>query len=625
MKKVLLTLASVMVAFAMNAQTIFNEGFNDGTIPTGWTMFNDNNTSNSEYYREAWVGVPSQGNPAPCVGSQSWFTTPGTADRWLITPAITIPAEGSYALTLEAMAYEASFPDGFQVKVSTTDASSRSSFGAPIINVPACTDNWTEYSANLSAYAGQTIYIAIIQNSNDMNLLFVDNVKVYQPAENEIVLTSVVLPEITPMGNVNLTGSILSKGTTTLNSFDLSYIINGGDTVTETINNLSVSYNQAYTFTASTPLALSTAGAYNVTVIVSNPNGVEDVDNSDNVLTKTVVAYDAASAVDRVTLLEHFTTGQCPNCPSGHDRVHAALANHHDDVIWLCHHSGYYTDVMTTPADETLCWFYNSTGTYAPATMLDRTHFSFCDEQSPVFFPDNSVGTCINTALQQPSFANIAINNLNYNEATREVSCTVEGNFTMDLGLANPRVTLYLVQDSIIASQSGAGNNYQHDNVFRAAISDVYGDAISGNSFSKTYTYTLPQTLGNGNKPVQPWRCRLIAFVSNYNSADPTDCKILNAAQTANFNATYVGINEVGTDVVLNIFPNPATTFVTIEAGQAIEEVKVVNTLGQTIYTQNNVNAESVVLNTESYANGMYVATVKTANGISTKRFSVVK
>ena len=84
-----------------------------------------------------------------------------------------------------------------------------------------------------------------------------------------------------------------------------------------------------------------------------------------------------------------------------------------------------------------------------------------------------------------------------------------------------------------------------------------------------------------------------------------------------------VSINEQSASPVVALYPNPATTQVTIAAEQ-MEEVKVVNALGQVVYTA-QVNGNELVLNTSDFAAGLYVATVRTANGTSTQRFSVVR
>ena len=192
MKKVLLVLVACLLASTLSAQVLWSEGFSDG-IPTTWTMFNDNNISHNEYQRDAWVVNQSLGNPAPAVVSASWFDPAGVADRWLITNSFTVPDSG-YFFELEAACYEEAYPDGFMVKVSTTDRESRAAFTTTIINVPAATASFEKYRGSLDAFIGQTIYIAVIQNSNDMNFIVCDNFKVYIPAQNDVDLVSFALP-----------------------------------------------------------------------------------------------------------------------------------------------------------------------------------------------------------------------------------------------------------------------------------------------------------------------------------------------------------------------------------------------------------------------------------------------
>ena len=85
-----------------------------------------------------------------------------------------------------------------------------------------------------------------------------------------------------------------------------------------------------------------------------------------------------------------------------------------------------------------------------------------------------------------------------------------------------------------------------------------------------------------------------------------------------------VGIESAQADQIA-LYPNPATSNITLTAGEQIESVKVVNTLGQVVYSNNSVNAAELSINTEEFNAGLYIATVKTANGIITKRFSVVR
>ncbi len=81
------------------------------------------------------------------------------------------------------------------------------------------------------------------------------------------------------------------------------------------------------------------------------------------------------------------------------------------------------------------------------------------------------------------------------------------------------------------------------------------------------------------------------------------------------------GIDGARNNVVVKTFPNPAGEVVNIAAEESIRSVRVVNTLGQVVYTNNNVNAESLQLNVRDYATGMYIMTIQTTKGITTQRF----
>ena len=119
-----------------------------------------------------------------------------------------------------------------------------------------------------------------------------------------------------------------------------------------------------------------------------------------------------------------------------------------------------------------------------------------------------------------------------------------------------------------------------------------------------------------------PAHCRLVALVSNYNSADANDCVVLNAATTGKLANGGVSINEVS-DIETSVFPNPANERVNIVSEENIRSIRVVNTLGQVVYSNGNVNGDAFSLSTSEYAAGMYILTITTDKGISTQRVSV--
>jgi hypothetical protein len=629
MKKTLLVLAAVLMASTMTAQTLWSEDFSQG-IPSSWTMFDDGHTAHHENMRSgAWCASSTYGNPVPGVVSCSWFEPAGVADRWLITDSFQVPDSG-YVFALDAACYEPAYPDGFMVKVSTTNRDSRDAFLTTIINCPAATGEFFEYRGSLDEFVGQTIYVAVIQNSNDMNFLIADNFKVYVPAANEVALMSVSMPANLAMGsNTPVNGVVKNLGAQPLTSFDVTYNVNGGaDVAVYTVTGINVPFGSTYNFSHNVPFSESTPGNYTVTMTVSNPNGVEDPTPADNTQSATTAVYDPATVVPRTSILEQFTGAACGWCPGGHDRIEQALQG--TNTIWAVHHAGFGNDALTCIANQQYTFFYNDGGsTYAPALMVDRFH-GVADEPGPVTTVGDvpAIQQYVSTVNSNPCFLTLNIDGITYNADSRTFGGTVTGHFTTSsIYNENTRLTLMVVEDSNIMAQTDYSTgstqtlpNYMHFKAVRATLTDVWGDAISVDA-NGDFTYNVNATLPNNLKA---WRCRVIAIVSDRNANDANACSVMQAATTENLNAPYVGISEAN-EVSLNAYPNPATDYLTIEAGSNIREVSIYNVMGQKVYGSNNVNGELFVVDTKDMASGMYMVTIRTDKGVASQRFSVVR
>ena len=596
-------------------------------------MFDDGYVAHHENMRSgAWCISTTYGNPAPGVVSCSWFDPQGAgvADRWLITDAFMVPDSG-YVFALEAACYEASFPDGFMVKVSTTNRDSRDAFLTTIINIPAATNSFTEYRGLLDEFVGQNIYVAVIQNSNDMNFLVADNFKVYKPAQNEVALLGLSMPSFIATGsNTPVNGVVKNLGSQPLTSFDVTYNVNGGaDVAVYSVTGINVPYGSTYNFSHNVPFSETAPGNYTITMTVSNPNGVEDPSPADNTQSVATSVYDPSAVVARTSILEQFTGARCGYCPGGHDRIKQALQGT-TNTIWAVHHAGFGDDALTCPANQQYTFFYNAGGsTYAPAMMVDRFHGD-ANEPGPVTSVYSSVPSIqqyVSDVNSAPCFLTLNLDGITYNADNRSFGGTVTGHFTSPIYNANTRLTLMVAEDSNLMDQidystgsSQTLRNYMHFNAVRATLTDIWGDAISVDA-NGDFTYNVSATLPNNLKA---WRCRVIAIVSDRNASDANACAVMQAATTANLNAPYVGISEAN-EVSLNAYPNPATDYLTIEAGSNINEISIYNAMGQKVYANNNVNGELFVVDTKDMASGMYMVIIRTDKGVASQRISVVR
>lgn len=186
MKRTLLLLTFLpLFSFGQN---YFNEDFETITdlAAEGWTLYNDTNTPQGGYatiITDAWniVGWTAE-NGNNTASTTSWFSVPAAADRWLVTPAITLPAGANASLTFKIRSHDTgAFADGYTLKVSTTGTAKADLSTDLLVVANAPNDiiaNVSTTTVDLSAYNGQTIYLAWVNTHNDGNLLSLDNISI---------------------------------------------------------------------------------------------------------------------------------------------------------------------------------------------------------------------------------------------------------------------------------------------------------------------------------------------------------------------------------------------------------------------------------------------------------------
>lgn len=180
MKKVFtIMIALLAMAFVSKAQTLLSEGFEGGTIPTGWTLI-DNDGDANEWYAISQADFAEYAHTGMgLVTSASWTQTAGplTPDNWLVTPALTLTANAN--LTFWVDGQDASWPaENYSVYVATSNTVSAFLATTPVLTGVA-TATWEQKTVDLSAYTGQTVYIAFRHhNTTDMFRINLDDIEV---------------------------------------------------------------------------------------------------------------------------------------------------------------------------------------------------------------------------------------------------------------------------------------------------------------------------------------------------------------------------------------------------------------------------------------------------------------
>lgn len=204
--------------------TILEENFDDETFPSQWTMVdNDGHTvdpSVSEY-TDAWIITEDPKDLTNgVVSSTSYFTPVDRADRWLITPLLSLGATNNY-ISWKGLSHDPSFPDSYKVMIST-NTNDIVDFTDTLVVVSNEYPNWTNHLKELDDYAGQDIYIAFVNTTSNGFKLYLDSIYVREQDplsinEEEIVVAAYPNPVVNEL-NLSIGNAKIQK-VTVHNSF----------------------------------------------------------------------------------------------------------------------------------------------------------------------------------------------------------------------------------------------------------------------------------------------------------------------------------------------------------------------------------------------------------------------
>ncbi len=165
MKKITLFLL-LTLSFSINAQ--FTEGFESG-IPDDWTVIN-NGGANGWVQNTSPVDGALEGTAVASITYNS-----SAHDDYLITPAIAVSVGVNESLAFNVKSRSSAYLEAYEVLLSTTDTS-EAAFSVVLQASSDAPNAWTKILFDLSAYDGQTVYVAVRATDTDRFALYVDDV-----------------------------------------------------------------------------------------------------------------------------------------------------------------------------------------------------------------------------------------------------------------------------------------------------------------------------------------------------------------------------------------------------------------------------------------------------------------
>lgn len=619
---------------SINASLI--ETFETGTdLPLGWeTSFDspwliddDGSTTNNRIYFDMWNYASDE-------------------EGTLTTPLLTITA-GDATLTFDVEYYLISGAYGnsgeLYIAVSNDNGG-----------------NWTESTTNIIAgTAGNAAFQHTIDfTSFEGNDYTDENVLVRLRAVSDygsynIGLDNFAGPEIltitddaaiisintvktTTAGNIDITGTLRNMGNQVdLASFDIVYTIDGGTaSAIHSFTGQTIAPGSSLDFTHNVQYD-ATLGEHTIEVTISNPNGNEDENSSNNVMSEALLIVN--EIFTKTVVYEEGTGTWCGWCVRGLVGLNT-MAEDVTDGTWI--------GIGVHNADPMVVSAYDSgIGAFItgyPSGVMDR-HPGAVDPGLSTLELNYDI-----RKLEIP-VAKVAIKSSTWDPTSREMSVVVESTFALDMASANYNAAVIVVENNV----TGTGDGWEQSNYYSGGSNgDMidtdgynYGSASAANprpASEMVYNHVGRALLGGWSGEAGSIPASVVyntGYSHTYSHTLPADQKyddihfvgiVIDNATGKIINATEVSVHDIGTTGIkhvdnanFNIFPNPTNSLINIETIEG-SQIIVYNMLGKAIYNNKN-SSRTTTIDLSSYNSGNYIVKVINNNNVSTQKVVMMK
>jgi hypothetical protein len=424
-----------------------------------------------------------------------------------------------------------------------------------------------------------------------------------------------VMALLTPQTGANLGANeiveieIKNYGFDPQTGFDVTYILNGGAPVTETVNATINGYN-TYVFTFSQTCDLSAQATYEFVIYTSLTN---DEDTSNDTIYETIAHIAPINAKAYCYPLNSVTVG-----PS------------YFEVMF----PGTFTNISNQSSMD---------GVYCGTWGLGNKWYSIVDGTNQFITFDTLTGarTIIGTA-NPTTGSNELWSGLSYDYSTNQL-------FAISIDVtSNPYESILYTIDvwTGAATQIGISDGAMINLACNLA-GDLYSVDIASDALYEINKFTGMETLigsigfdASYAQDMEFDRASNTLYLAAYDgltSMGSLKIADVNTGMTTTVGAfdgnaevcgfaipyyTGVGIDEMEKDFSYNVYPNPAFDHVTVKSTHNIKDYTVINYVGQVVL-QGEANSEEFDIDVRSLTTGMYFIQLNTEFGIVTEKISV--
>ena len=616
----------------LTAQIAFSEDFNGATnyeIPAGWIMYNQDMHWNGGAYSELHIGQRAWGITdyslyAQSPGNQyavstSVYSPTANSNDFLITPAIQISAGN--ILQWKTRCSVSLVSGDLEILISNSVLIGSFTNVLWSGNVPA--GAWTTNQINLSAFAGQTVYIAFRNHSYNIAAACIDDIIIAGPVPDAAIQTAAPTAQYVLTGNtVQFEATLVNGATDTLTSAVVNYSY-GVTTISNSLSGLNLLPFESYHYIISVPYSVM-MGVNSVQMGITVPG---DTFPSNDIVATSVTGIPFMPT--HMEAIECSEANWCGWCPRGYvfsDTIKhlfpnsTALIEVHDGIPSNDAMASYVTayDNGLSALPEMTGWPNMYIERKAGSTDYSKSFDNYYDHINDFAFADLSLTQNFDI-----------ISRVSFVTGSAHFAAPLNGDYRLAVVFTEDHVTgttSGYVQENFYSYLAnnvpciGAGHNWQADtnhipaaemeynDVARTILGTFDGQAgslpfiIQQDSFyNSSFSYTVPVDFN-------PFNMHAILLLIDHQTG-----YILNAAKTDLLTGI---IPAESIDEPVMIYPNPTTNSFTISHSSLLNEggtLEILDIFGHLLFRQNAQS--SSLYNISNLSSGIYFVQLKTKEG----------
>ena len=292
------TLFYLIEGYALSQNILLSEDFESSSLPIEWSQYTLSDdggwlNGNNDELQSDWWTIQPNGNfiatnddACDCDKSKDYLILPLldlSNVEYAIMSFSTYFSGEIFQGSTESATVEYAFPNGEPIEeLEWTVLEEISGNGDSDETV------WGSETINLSALVGNNNVLLAFRYNDGGGWMFgwaIDNVLVYEPTGLNAELTQINTPLNLAQGTeVDIEGVVSNTGADMIESFDVVWSLGGSLAYSATFEDVNLGSGESYSFIHPDVFSAAYMGVYNLDVTITNVNGLDDDNLTDNTL-----------------------------------------------------------------------------------------------------------------------------------------------------------------------------------------------------------------------------------------------------------------------------------------------------------------------------------------------------